>query len=61
MLKNMNKERRKQLDEIISKLEDIKQDIVSLQDEEQEYFDNMPEALPQIAHPTGRSPPCRER
>jgi len=41
----MNAQRRKEIDNIISKLEDLKQDIVSMQDEEQGYFDNMPEGL----------------
>lgn len=41
----MNKERRKNLDDLVNRLEDMKQELVTMQDEEQEYFDNMPESL----------------
>lgn len=41
----MNKERRKQLEEAIAKLEDAKSLIESVRDEEQDAFDNMPEGL----------------
>ena len=41
----MNKIRREALQEISVKLEDIKSDIETLRDEEQEYVDNMPESL----------------
>ena len=41
----MNKTRRKSLVEIASKLEDIKAEIEALRDEEQDYYDNMPENL----------------
>lgn len=41
----MNKARRKQLDEAISKLEDAKAIIDSVREEEQDAFDNMPENL----------------
>ena len=41
----MNKVRRQALKEILTKLEDIKEDILELRDEEQEYYDNIPESL----------------
>lgn len=48
----MNKERRKQIQEIVEELNSIKDrlselisDIESLEEEEQEYFDNIPENL----------------
>jgi len=41
----MNNQRRKALEEMRAKLEDIKGDIEYLRDEEQEYIDNMPESL----------------
>lgn len=41
----MNKERRKKLDDLIEILEGLANDIETLRDEEQEYFDNMPEGL----------------
>lgn len=41
----MNKMRRKQLDEVISKIEEAKELLESLQEEEEEYRDNMPENL----------------
>ena len=41
----MNKERRKSLREIQSKLESLGQDLEALKDEEEEYRDNMPEKL----------------
>jgi len=48
----MNTDRRKQIKSLIarleaskSELEDIRSDIQNLEDEEQEYFDNMPESL----------------
>ena len=41
----MNKARRKQLDEIYSKLEEIKTDLEGVSAEEEEYRDNMPENL----------------
>ena len=39
----MNNTRRKALEDINRKLEDIKSDLEMLRDEEQEYIDNMPE------------------
>lgn len=41
----MNKQRRKALKEIVSKLEELKSEIESIQDEEQEAYDNIPESL----------------
>ena len=41
----MNKIRRKQLQEIIDRIEDLKSDLEALKEEEEEYRDNMPENL----------------
>lgn len=41
----MNKERRKSLREIQSKLDRLGQDLEALKEEEEEYRDNMPENL----------------
>lgn len=41
----MNKDRRKALEELSSRLGEIVGELESLRDEEQEYFDNMPESL----------------
>lgn len=41
----MNKTRRKWLEDIIGKLEEQKDELSSLQEEEQEAYDNMPESL----------------
>lgn len=41
----MNKERRKKIGKAIEALEEIKEIIEILKDEEQEYFDNMPDNL----------------
>ena len=41
----MNKVRRKVLEGIISRIEDIQGEIASLAEEERECFDNMPEGL----------------
>lgn len=41
----MNKARRKWLDEIIMKLEAIQGEVESVQEEEQEAFDSLPESL----------------
>lgn len=41
----MNKMRRKQLDEVIAKIEEAKELLEVLQEEEEEYRDNMPENL----------------
>jgi uncharacterized coiled-coil DUF342 family protein len=41
----VNKQRRRRIEELRDKLSEIKDEIESLRDEEQEYFDNMPEAI----------------
>ena len=41
----MNKVRRKQTEDIIARLQDLMADIELLQEEEQEYYDNMPESF----------------
>jgi uncharacterized coiled-coil DUF342 family protein len=41
----MNKERRKQIDEIVGELKDIEERLQTLKDEEQETYDNMPENM----------------
>ena len=41
----MNKDRRARIQALINKLEDIKEDIDFIKDEEQEYYDNMPESI----------------
>lgn len=41
----MNRMRRKQLDAILAKLEELKEEVAVLQEEEEEYRDNMPENL----------------
>ncbi len=41
----MNKERRKMIDDAADIMENIAADITTAADEEQEYFDNMPEGL----------------
>ncbi len=40
----MNKERRKAIEEINVKLAELAEQVVTLQEEEQEYYDNLPEA-----------------
>jgi formiminotetrahydrofolate cyclodeaminase len=41
----MNNSRRKEIDKIISDLEEIRSRIETVKDEEQDAFDNMPESL----------------
>ena len=41
----MNKIRRKQLDEIISKIGEVRDELESIMNDEEEYRDNMPENL----------------
>ena len=41
----MNNDRRARIQALINKLEDIKEDIDFIKDEEQEYYDNMPESI----------------
>jgi len=41
----MNKERREQLDELASKINEVKDELESIMKDEEEYRDNMPENL----------------
>lgn len=41
----MNNARRKEIDKLTAQIEEIKEVIEALRDEEQEAFDNMPESL----------------
>jgi len=41
----MNKARRKLLAELSDRLEEIQEQLAQIQDAEQDYFDNMPEAI----------------
>lgn len=41
----MNKDRRASIQAVIDQLEEARQELETLRDEEQEYFDNMPENL----------------
>jgi phage shock protein A len=41
----MNNERRKRIADVVSKLEEAKEELDSLRDEEQEAYDNTPESL----------------
>lgn len=41
----MNNDRRARIQALIDKLEDIKEDIDSIKEEEQGYYDNMPESI----------------
>jgi len=41
----MNKQRRKQVNDLISKLENLKEEFELIQTDEQNYFDNIPENL----------------
>lgn len=41
----MNNTRRKNIQNVINKLENLKSDIEMIRDEEQDYIDNMPENL----------------
>ncbi len=43
----MNKDRRKQLQDCIAKLDEVQNEVDCLKDDEQEYYDNMPEGLQQ--------------
>lgn len=44
-IKIMNAKRRKELEKVIELIEDAKNKLEALKDEEQEAFDNMPESL----------------
>lgn len=41
----MNNDRRKRIDAMISRLEEIRDEIDAIREEEQDAFDNMPESL----------------
>ena len=41
----MNKARRTELSKLLSTLEGVQNELETLRDEEQEYYDNMPESL----------------
>jgi len=41
----MNKQRRAEIQKLIDRAEELNQDILAIQDEEQEYYDNMPEGI----------------
>lgn len=41
----MNKQRRSRLQKVIDQLEELKQEVSSICEEEQEAYDNMPESL----------------
>lgn len=41
----MNKDRRKRIEALIEKIDDIKTEIEGIQSEEQDAFDNMPESF----------------
>lgn len=41
----MNKERRKELNNLIEQIEELKISLETLCEEEQEYYDNMPESI----------------
>lgn len=41
----MNNQRRKAIDELKTKLDEIRMDIETVMNEEQEYYDNMPESF----------------
>jgi len=41
----MNNERRKEIQKLIDRCIDLKNDVELIRDEEQEYFDNMPESI----------------
>ena len=45
--RTMNKQRRKRLEDVISKLEELQVEVSSIQEEEQEAFDNMTDGLQQ--------------
>jgi len=45
----MNKQRRKELEAILNELADLRARTEAVKDEEQEAYDNMPEALQQVS------------
>jgi flagellar biosynthesis chaperone FliJ len=44
-VKKMNNQRRKEIKNVICKLETVKEEINRILDDEQDYYDNMPENL----------------
>ena len=40
----MNKLRRSQIEKVIAKIEEAKSELENIRDDEQDYFDNMPES-----------------
>lgn len=42
---SMNKTRRKAIDDVVAKLQELRDEVESLRDEEQDYYDNMPESF----------------
>jgi len=41
----MNKQRRKEIDDLVSRLNDIQNELAGVAEEEQDYFDSMPDNL----------------
>lgn len=41
----MNNVRRKQIERVIAKIEEVKSELVTIRDDEQDYYDNIPENL----------------
>lgn len=42
---SMNKARRKAIEDVVAKLQELRDEVESLRDEEQDYYDNMPESF----------------
>lgn len=57
----MNKERRKQIEEIAGQIGALKDRLEELRDTEQESFDNMPEGLQQVEQTQRVMRVCRKR
>lgn len=41
----MNKDRRARIQDLVNRLECIKEELETIRDEEQDYYDNMPESI----------------
>ena len=41
----MNRERRKQIEDVINRLGELKEEVISICDEEREAYDNLPESV----------------
>ena len=54
----MNKQRRKTIDELIEKIEALKDDVQSVLDDEQEYRDGIPESMTDDVIVTGGGSPA---